>query len=320
MNKVIMRKIATISLLFVFLAGCSPAQPEDLSQSLTTPEVSVTTAEIIPTITVMPSPTLYFQQDTPESYINPTPESDLAGMQVMYVGNSGVLITVGDQKVLIDGLFEGFNEECSLTPDVFDQLVNAQAPFDDIDLILATHDHADHFNIEPVRQYLQLNQNAVFASTAQVTVQLSEFGDRIVTLDAFSGNPAQVDINGIQVEAIYLSHGTVSAGEVETINNGYVISINGFSFFHTGDIDINLIHASDLQAYGIPDMDLDVLFIPHFILIYPYYRPLIEDSIHSRYIVAIHYQCTEPPNRRLIEQTFPGTIFFTEPLETWGIP
>jgi len=313
-----MRKIIAISFLLIFLAGCSPTQAEDPSQSVTTPEVTVTATDTIPTITLMPSPTLYFQLDTPESYVNPTPEADLAGMQVLYVGNSGILISVGDQKILIDGLFEGFDQECSLTPDVYDQVVNAQPPFDDIDLILATHDHADHFNLEPVRQYLQLNQDAVFASTAQVTAQLSEFGDRIVTLDASSGNPVQADINGIQVEALYLSHGTVPAGEVETVNNGYIITINGISFFHTGDIDVNLIHAADLEAYGIPDMDLDVLFIPHFILIYPYYRSLIEDSIHSRYIVAIHYQCTEPPNQRSIERTFPGTIFFTEPLETWG--
>ena len=66
---------------------------------------------------------------------------------VTYVGNSGFLVTIGESKILIDGIFTGFAPEYIQPAEIKELIANAQPPFDNIDLILVTHAHGDHFNL-----------------------------------------------------------------------------------------------------------------------------------------------------------------------------
>jgi L-ascorbate metabolism protein UlaG (beta-lactamase superfamily) len=315
-------KIYFAFLLVVFLlAGCSQFGVADTAALSAANRSTPTPDDPEATITILPSPTYYFPVDTPQIFINPTPDAALADVQVRMVGNSGFLVTIGEYKILIDGLFHGFNGGCALPAAIYNVVVNGAPPFDDIDLILATHDHSDHFDPEPVRLYMQDHPAVVFASTAQVASQLSEFGDRVISLDATDGNPVQADFNGIHVQAFFLTHGVAPAGENTIMNNGYVVTVNGISFFHTGDIDLQIIPETVFQSYGFPEMGLDFAFIPHFFLESAVYQPLITGVINSRYIISSHYLCsTSDPDQRLIERNFPGTVFFTHALETWGSP
>jgi hypothetical protein len=129
-------------------------------------------------------------------------------VSVTFVGNSGFLITVGDKKVLVDAFFEGFPPGYELPLAVQSLLFNAAPPFNHVDLILATHDHADHFNAEMVGQHMQNNPNAVFISTTQAASQLADFSDRVIAVDPIAGSTVNAKANGIQVESIYLGHGT----------------------------------------------------------------------------------------------------------------
>jgi glyoxylase-like metal-dependent hydrolase (beta-lactamase superfamily II) len=47
-------------------------------------------------------------------------------------------------------------------------LAAARAPFDNVDLILATHYHGDHFHPRPVAAHLAANPRATLATSAQV--------------------------------------------------------------------------------------------------------------------------------------------------------
>lgn len=241
-------------------------------------------------------------------------------VQVTFVGNSGFLITVGDKKILIDALFAGFEGAYALPQDVQEVLVNARPPFDDIDLILATHNHADHFSAGMVRQHLQNDPAAGFVSTAQATSQLAGFENRVVSLAATKGKPDRVTVNGIQVEALYLSHGTVPAGETEIINFGYVVTVNGIKLFHTGDIDASLLTVADLQTYGLPEDQIDLAFVPHFILASPGSPSLIGNGVKSKYVIASHYKYTSQPNPGLIKRYWPGAIVFDTEMQTWVMP
>ena len=137
-------------------------------------------------------------------------------VRVSYVGNSGFLITVGNKKILMDGMFDGF-PEYKLPSAVQSLLVNAEPPFDQVDLILASHDHADHFSAEMVRKHMQNNPEAVFISTTQAASQLADLGERVIALDPIEGTPVYTETNGIEVEAIYLSHGTPPSGQLEIL-------------------------------------------------------------------------------------------------------
>ncbi len=187
-------------------------------------------------------------------------------LQVTYVGNAGFLVVMGQKKILVDGCFRGFAGSYLLPQEIQDKLAKAQAPFDGIDLILATHAHGDHFDPELVRRHLQSNPNAVFASTRQATAPLMDLQRRVVTFEASRGKADCQEVAGIQVEALSLSHGAPAAGRTEILNYGYVVSVGGFSFFHTGDIDPSQVTFEEFRAYTLPEKKLDIAFIQHYCL------------------------------------------------------
>jgi L-ascorbate metabolism protein UlaG (beta-lactamase superfamily) len=313
-------RIAAITLLVLFLlTGCGSARPAITPAPTVIPETPLPTSTLQLTAAPTPLPTAT-QPAIATAVLAPTAEAFFDGVRVTYVGNSGFLITVGDKKVLIDALFEGFKGNYALPQAVQDLLVNARPPFDDVDLILATHDHADHFSTSTVRQHMQNDPAASFVSTAQAASQLTAFGNRVVSLAATQGKPDQVTVNGIQVEALYLSHGAVPSGETEIINFGYIVTVNGIKLFHTGDIDASLLTVAGLQAYGLPEKQLDLAFIPHFILSSRQSRSLVEEGIKSQYIFPSHYKYTPQPNPSLIKSYYPGAVLFDSEMQSWVMP
>jgi L-ascorbate metabolism protein UlaG (beta-lactamase superfamily) len=248
-------------------------------------------------------------------------DASFDGVRVTYVGNAGFLITVGDKKVLIDAMFDGFAGGYALPGTVRDLLENAQAPFDGVDLILVTHDHADHFSTSMVRQHMTNNPDAILVSTTQVTGSLVDFGSRVISLAATARNSVQVDVGGIHVEAMYLSHGTPPPGQREIVNFGYVVTIDGVSFFHMGDMDAYQVGIPGLRAYGLSGKHLDLAFIQHFYLAEPEYRPDVVEAIAAQYIVPMHLAYTYVEmDRSGILRNYPGAVLFATELESWVMP
>lgn len=291
------RNTIMISIVLILLSGCGFSGQFRTTANSTTPKVIEATT-------------------TPQV----TAEAFFGGTRVTYVGNSGFLITVGEKKVLIDGLFSGFHGVYQLPLNVQSLLVHALPPFDDIDLIIATHNHGDHFSASMVQTHMQNNPQAMFVSTSQVTNQIKGFDDRVITLEGSAGNPAQKEINGIQVEAIYLFHDIVASGETEIMNQGYVINLDGVTVFHTGDMDASLLSPEKLKEYDFPGKQIDIAFIQHFYLSDLAFRSFYIDVLQSKYIVPSHYKLTAPINTEIIENNYPGAVIFTEELQNWVMP
>ena len=238
-------------------------------------------------------------------------------VKVTFVGNAGFLITVGDKKILIDAFFSGFPPGYTLPFNVKTLLLNAKPPFDQVDLILATHDHADHFSAEMVRQHMQSNPKAVFISTTQAASQLADFGDRVIAVDPVAGTPVNEEANGIQVEAIYLSHGTPPSGQTEIYNNGYIVTINGTKVFHSGDNAA----LRDVVQYKLSEQNIDLAFIEHFYLRNSASRGILDINIGAKYVFPIHYQYTTPEyNREVVLFNYPEAVVFSMELENWLMP
>ncbi len=249
-------------------------------------------------------------------------EGNLNSVRVMYVGNSGFLINVGKKKILIDALFRGFQGGYMLPQDIQKKIESATPPFDEVDLILATHAHADHFDVDMVRQHLQKNPATIFASTMQAASLLKDFSNRVITFKPIKGKSVYKDINGIQVEAICLSHGTPPPGETEILNYGYLININGVKLFHTGDVDDSQVSFDEFRAYKLPEKKIDIAFIQHYILTADASkRKFVLDGIAGKYIFPIHYHYTEPPiDTELILRNYPDAILFKKELASWVMP
>ncbi len=253
-----------------------------------------------PTATYPPTPTA-----------TPIAESRFDGVRVTFVYNTGFLITVGDKRILIDVLYEGY------AGGVLKPVLDSQPPFDGVDLILATHEHHDHFSPDLVLRYMQDNPHAVFISTQSAVEQLVALDDgiqdRALPIELGRGESEQIDLDGFTLEAIYLSHGIPGL-----LNLGFIVEIGDVVLLHTGDADPDSVSVSDLQSYSLPERQIDVAFVPDFWLTMEEYHPLATEGIQARYLIPMHFSLQSPPV--ISEAVFPNAFVFQETYQSWVLP
>jgi L-ascorbate metabolism protein UlaG (beta-lactamase superfamily) len=246
-------------------------------------------------------------------------DEDASGyVRVVYVGNSGFLITAGGKKVLVDALISTSMPTYTPPQYVLDAFAEAIPPLDNVDVVLASHSHEDHFNAERVQAYMENNPHSVFISTTQATSQLSGLGERVIAVNpALSGGPVTVEANSVTVEAVYISHGAVPAGQQEVYNNGYIVTMGGMRFFFCGDIE----GIDNMLAYNLSEMDIDLAFIVHFYLRDTGTVNLIKQGIGARYYFPIHYEFTDPAfSATAVRRALPEAIIFDSELQSWIMP
>ncbi len=241
-----------------------------------------------------------------------------AEVHITYVGNSGFLINIGDKKILIDALFKGFKGNYNLPQKIQDKLTLVQAPFDDVDLILVTHAHGDHVDPDMVRQHLQNNPKAIFVSTQQMVNALNGFTDRCIAFNPTKEKSESKVINDISIETFYLPHGPNS----KIINIGFLVSVNGVTFFQSGDADFEQFTFDQFRSLRLPERKIDLLFIQHYYLRGDSLNDrFVKDAIGGKYIIPIHYQFTTPSfDSAIILQNYPDAIIFKEELQSWRMP
>ena len=235
---------------------------------------------------------------------------------VTYLGNSGFLISAGGRKILIDALFDGFQGGYVAPPSVSEPLRAGRPPFDGIDLILATHDHGDHFGAAAVRRALESNREAVFVGPAATVSALGGFEGRTIALEVPRGQRRSLEVRGISIAAMPLSHGMT-----RMVNLGYVVTVGGVKFLHTGDAAVEDIPIPLLRSLGLPDERIDVAFVAHFLLSSraPLPREWVTEGLRPRTVVASHYRYTEPPDTVRIRRNFPTAVVFGREGESWVV-
>jgi L-ascorbate metabolism protein UlaG (beta-lactamase superfamily) len=164
-------------------------------------------------------------------------------ISITYIANSGYLVEIDSHKIIIDGLFRRGHNRYP-TPDAHTQklLVSNQYPFDNIDLILVSHTHEDHFDSEMVMDCMLNNPSARLLCPQQVIDRIrdnvavyDQIKTRIIdcTPDTFVSQSVQV--GDIEIHACRLAHGGERHKDVQNI--AYLISIKGRSVFHSADAD-----------------------------------------------------------------------------------
>ena len=244
-------------------------------------------------------------------------EEPFSGVRVTYIGNAGFMITTSYKKILIDALFRGIDHLYKLPEDIQNTLALAQPPFDNIDLILVSHSHRDHLSSSLVQQHLQNDPGATFASQSRIAKQFSNLENQIIFLDPAPGKPVLVDANGIQVEALSLSHGV---GQPENI--GFVITVDNTKIFFSGDVDFSQVSFEEFRAYNLPEKKIDLVFLTHFYFTAdPSEQRLIKEGISGKYLFPIHYFYSDPPfNQGNVRRNYPDAIFFNGELTSWEMP
>ena len=229
---------------------------------------------------------------------------------------------MGDKKILIDGLYDTNNPNIDPPEEVIQRIVNAEPPFDNINLVIATHSHTDHFSADLVRDHLRNNERAVFVSSPDAVRQIKQLGDefdeRLIAVNLARGESSHLSVNGIDLDCLYITHGIASI-----LNIGVVITVDDYTFFHSGDMSIDnmaedAVSLADLQGYGLDQKGIDLALLPINIFVVDEGVTLIENGIHARYVSPVHYSYQYPPI--YIEEELSNAVIFKDTLENWIVP
>lgn len=249
------------------------------------------------------------------------------GLSLTYIANEGVLLEAGGQKVLIDALFRGLAGY--LRPDAATRaaMESGRGPFAGVDLVLATHYHADHFDPQAVCAHLSSNAGAAFVAVGQVIEAFRQAGcqipqneQRVFEITPQWGQRKDTSAGGIEVAVLRLRHGA-------TMNAGFLLNLGGKKILHLGDSDgtVENFDPFDLEREGI-----DVALVPYWYALDGEGREVIRRHIRSKQLVFFHIPGDNPDREAVrehmkaeggraglaarIRKDFPGAILLLEPM------
>lgn len=240
-------------------------------------------------------------------------------LSVRYIGNEGVLIASGDRQILIDGLHREYKPFALFPPpDLLKSLETAEKPYDEIDILLVSHIHLDHFHSESVGLHLKNNPKSLLFSSEEIVGEVKKnFADyekikpQIKSVSHEWKKSFEIDQNGIKVKFLGLKHGGERAKNIQ--NFGHLIEIGGKKLLHIGDADMT---AENFSAFELAKEKIDIAFIPYWFLLSENGRKLVQEQFAPKHIIAVHIPPLEAENEAKNFKTFyPNDTAFTKILE-----
>jgi L-ascorbate metabolism protein UlaG (beta-lactamase superfamily) len=203
-------------------------------------------------------------------------EEMLGGTRITYLGHATFrFVTPGDEQIIIDP----FLTENPQTPDELKRVA-------ELDTILITHGHFDHFSdVEP----LQGQTGAATVSNFEIFSYLQRQGIENA-IPVQKGGTTQV--GGIKVTATHAFHSSSIALDDGTVIYGgeplgYIIEFeSGFKLYHAGDTAV----FGDMQLIGeLYHPDVALLPIGDQVVMSPYEAAHATRLLGVPHVVPIHY-------------------------------
>lgn len=243
------------------------------------------------------------------------------GVDITLVANEGVLLAAGEKKVLIDALFQAYDDYPVAPAATQQALTRARAPFDGVDLLLVTHRHGDHFHPAPVAGHLRANRGATLVTSRQVIDSLQAGANfspahdgHVLSRTMPPGSRRRETINGITIEILGIPHGGDRHRHVEHL--GFIVDIGGRRVLHLGDSDIT---AATYAPFRLDTARIDVALIPAWAITNAESRAVIERHIRPGQVVAIHLPVNAREARRTaaeVRAAIPGAVALATSGET----
>jgi L-ascorbate metabolism protein UlaG (beta-lactamase superfamily) len=240
-----------------------------------------------------------------------------AQVDVTFLANEGVMLSAGNKKVLIDGLFLKYGKGYAVPADSTQaSLERARGPFENVDLILVTHRHGDHFHPAPVSAHMVANPRATLLTSRQVIDSLhapASLKSRLIARTTPPGLQRREIVNGITIEMLGLPHVNRNHRGVEHL--AYIVEIGGRRVLHVGDAELT---EQTLAPLHLDTARIDVALVPAWILEDGKGRELIERWIRPKHVAAFHVAEGDEwadRARREVAAAMPGAVALVRSLE-----
>lgn len=224
--------------------------------------------------------------------------------KVTYISNAGILLEYNDKKIMIDGFCNSILPIYKSPSDETKEfMISGINQFENIDALLFTHNHPDHFDAQSTVSFLKNNKKTIILAPSKVIMEIKQgFPDiesrRLVNLKETLGKTEDININGIDIKSISMLH---DGKEYRNVSNlAYLVNIAGKRVLHVGDakpIKENYIHLGLIQE------NIDLLIAPFPYIGLPGARQVIEKYIKPRKIALVHLPYREMDTYGWIDQT-----------------
>jgi L-ascorbate metabolism protein UlaG (beta-lactamase superfamily) len=209
---------------------------------------------------------------------NPQPST------VMYIANEGFMISFGKTKVLIDALpnSQYYANPSSATSE---DIIAGVPPFDEVEYMLVTHEHADHFNAPSMTRFIRNHPTTIFVTSPEAMRTIapdSLAGRRCSSVELAMGQHRSLRGQNAEVVALRLEHG----GLRDIDNLAFIVSSEGHTIVHVGDAKLSDNEAY-LRAFDWSSHTVDVLFLEFFDQS-DETKSIIEQLIKPKYVVLMH--------------------------------
>ncbi|MCL1914544.1 MAG: MBL fold metallo-hydrolase [Eubacteriaceae bacterium] len=247
-------------------------------------------------------------------------------IDIVYIANSGVLLSSKETKILIDGIHTtNVQPYFSVAPKTVEKIVLNKEPYDNIDLIFFTHHHADHYDPAFTSEFLANNKLVQMVATTSVLSQLSSAGgayndnliNQIRPLSLPRYKSLHMNLRSVPFEVYSIAHDGETYQGVE--NFAYLIELRGKTILHVGDAQPTVFN---FQSAGLYGKKVDILIAPFPFIGLVAGRKIIK-SMNPQLVIVTHL-----PNKaqdegnwlyntyrafKKYESQMPQTTFYTKP-------
>lgn len=213
---------------------------------------------------------------------------------VRYVANAGMLVTAGGRRFLIDApIREGIAPYATSSAAERGSLEGARAPYADVDAILVTHWHEDHFSAEAVAAHLSRNPRAILVSSPEIVARVRAVApavaaSRLRAVLPAAGQSQRIDVGGTPVRVLRIRHNASRRPPEQHV--GFLIGESA-AVLHVGDADPAADNFAVLRS--LPAIDLAVL--PFWYVSNDASRRVVADAIRPKRIFAMHVPPKDAP-------------------------
>lgn len=237
-----------------------------------------------------------------------------AQVNLQYIANMGVLLSDGENAVLIDALHEEY-KPAYLFPssETVENLAEGTYTEASIQYILFTHLHKDHCSQKLAKQFLEKNENAKLVASQQAVAQLGgAYQSQLKGLEMGEFHKEMKE--DLSVLAYACEH--VNPKHVGVENLTFIVSFSGRNYMHVGDSNWDEL-LNCLTHKVAAGLEFEGIILPYWM----YYDKQLSNKLKKLPASKKYYAAHLPPDfseAQRLEQKLPGLILLQEPNKVYN--